>query len=650
MFCSRCRATLTVALFLGALHAAAAQATTPTITPDEKDLSTLAAVLRSDAPQLQKVLACKRLARLGNRDSVPALTPLLGDAQLSHPARLALEAIPDPAAGAALREATRRLKGLPLVGVIGSLGVRRDAQAIGLLERLLADTDAQVAAAAAGALGRIGTPEAAKILLHALPKSAVRNAVADAGLDCAEAAVRTGKLGEALTLYDRLASADVPTRIQAAALRGAILARESAGADRLARQLEAADATLFAVAVGVAREMRDPAATRVLLAALPKLAIERRAVVLLALGDRGDRTARPVVVTAAASPAANVRVAALQALATLGTAEDLPLLLAAAASPDRDTAQAARSSLAALPGVDKALIAALASAKGPARLVLIDVVGRRQIVAAVPTLLASLEAPDTATRLAAIAALGGTIAPKDFPSLLKRLMAGGSPQETAAAQASLRAACSRRPDKQACAEALVASLTGAAPETAPFLVELLGTVGGPTALEAVAAAAKNPDERIQDTATRVLGDWQTSDVAPVLLEVAEKATNPKFRVRALRGYLRVARQMDVHHGQRLAICRKGLELADRDEERKLAIETLSRCASPEALKLVMAHLHTAHFTPTAAASAVTIGEMTVVAQPQAVAAAMREVVKVTTDKNLLRRANDLLRRAETPAK
>jgi hypothetical protein len=268
----------------------------------------------------------------------------------------------------------------------------------------------------------------------------------------------------------------------------------------------------------------------------------------------------------------------------------------------------------------------------------------------VPTLLAALDAKDAATRLAAIAALGSTIAPKDFSSLLKRLMAGGSAEETAAAQRALRAACSRRPDKQACADALVASLAGVSAETSQFLLELLGTVGGPTALKAVATAAKNPDERIQDTATRVLGDWQTSDVAPVLLEVAEKATNPKFRVRALRGYLRVARQMDVPHSQRLAICRKGFELAERDEERKLAIETLSRCAAPEALQMAMAHLHTPQFTITAAASAVTIGEMTVVAHPQAVAAAMREVITATTDKNLLHRANDLLRRAETPAK
>ena len=56
------------------------------------------------APPAEKALACKQLAIYGAKDAVPALAPLLSDPELASWARIALEAIPGPAADAALRE------------------------------------------------------------------------------------------------------------------------------------------------------------------------------------------------------------------------------------------------------------------------------------------------------------------------------------------------------------------------------------------------------------------------------------------------------------------------------------------------------------------------------------------------------------------
>lgn len=105
-----------------------------------------------------KAKACQRLAVVGNYFAVPALAPLLADPQLSHYARYALEPLQDPAADQALRDALGKVKGKLLVGVINSIGVRRDPEAIPLLGKLLADEDAEVAQAAAAALARIRPP------------------------------------------------------------------------------------------------------------------------------------------------------------------------------------------------------------------------------------------------------------------------------------------------------------------------------------------------------------------------------------------------------------------------------------------------------------------------------------------------------------
>ena len=94
----------------------------------EKDLI---AVLQSDAAPPDKASTCKKLAVYGGKEAVPALAALLVDRELSSWARIALEAIPDPSASEALRSAVGKTQGRLLIGVINSLGVRRDAPTSG---------------------------------------------------------------------------------------------------------------------------------------------------------------------------------------------------------------------------------------------------------------------------------------------------------------------------------------------------------------------------------------------------------------------------------------------------------------------------------------------------------------------------------------
>ena len=81
---------------------------------------------------------CRKLTIVGTAASVPALAGLLGDKDHSHMARYALERIPAPEAGQALREALARLSGNLKIGVISSLGLRRDAAAVSALGELAA--------------------------------------------------------------------------------------------------------------------------------------------------------------------------------------------------------------------------------------------------------------------------------------------------------------------------------------------------------------------------------------------------------------------------------------------------------------------------------------------------------------------------------
>lgn len=197
------------------------------------DAAGLIGILKdAGSSEFQKAKACMRLGELGAKEAVPALAALLGNEHMGMYARYGLEPIADPSVDQALRNALPKLKGNLLIGVINSLGKRRDAKAGPALAKMLHDPNPEVVQAAASALGRIGGLSAKKDLLSALGKTTgvTRMAVADGALACAEAFLAEGKRDEALALYASLSAADVPKAARLAAMHGII--REETGIHR----------------------------------------------------------------------------------------------------------------------------------------------------------------------------------------------------------------------------------------------------------------------------------------------------------------------------------------------------------------------------------------------------------------------------------
>jgi HEAT repeat protein len=168
----------------------------------------------------QKAIACKKLAFVGGKDSIQPIAALLTHPQLSCYARFGLEPNPDPAADDALRAALPKLKGRLQIGVITSIGVRKDAKALDALIKLIDDPDPQVAGAAAASVGMIGGLKAAQALQSALgrTKPPVFPVVARAALLCAES-LTGANAPKALELHSQLAADTMPKPVRLAALR-----------------------------------------------------------------------------------------------------------------------------------------------------------------------------------------------------------------------------------------------------------------------------------------------------------------------------------------------------------------------------------------------------------------------------------------------
>jgi len=180
----------------------------------------LAALLSEPLPDAAKDYICRQLRLIGTAACVSALSELLTNEKLCEIARYALERIPAQEALQAMRQAAEKVEGRPKIGLINSLGVRRDRKALPLLGKLLGSGNQQVVEAAAAALGSIGTPESARMLQEFRKKAPKELAFAlgDALLVCAERLLADGKRSQAERLYGSLVDPSQPDRIRRAAV------------------------------------------------------------------------------------------------------------------------------------------------------------------------------------------------------------------------------------------------------------------------------------------------------------------------------------------------------------------------------------------------------------------------------------------------
>lgn len=547
-------------------------------------------VLQSGAPGAEKAIACKQLAIYGTADAVPALAPLLSDAQLASWSRIALEVIPGSAADEALRGALPKLQGKLLVGVINSIGVRGDPKAVDALVSKLKAADAEVAAAAAVALGRIGGDTAAKALEKALATAPVgtRSAVAQGCVLGAERFLAEGKQAKAAKLYDTIRKADVPKQRILEATRGAILARQSDGIPLLLDTLRSPDKAVFSIGLRTARELPGRTVTEALAVELARTPPDRASPLFLALADRSDKSVLPVVLATGRSGSKQLRLLAIEVMVREGNLACVPVLLDTLAESDAELAKAAKAALAGLWGkeVDAQLTARLPQVAGNTRRLLVELAGQRHVAAAIPELIRASNDTDPAIRAAGIKALGDTADTADLGALTDLLAQAKSADEVAAVQAALESACTRIPDKAACADKLLPGLPASPIPARCALLRVLGVVGTANALVAVESALASPEPTVRDTAGRVLADWSDAAALPGLFEVVRTTADETHRFLALRGCVRLLELSRQPLPEKVKAYGELMARTERSDDRKAILSGLANVADPAALKLV----------------------------------------------------------------
>ena len=328
--------------------------------------------------------------------------------------------------------------------------------------------------------------------------------------------------------------------------------------------------------MSTAREIPDASLDTVLAESLKEFTPERGALIIVLMADRPETVDLDAIVAAAEAGPSKVRLAALSALGRVGNESCLSTLLDSVLDSDEAIASAARESLGDLPGqnVNQEILSRLSTARGEMYQLLIEVVGQRRI-AAVPDLVKALDHSETSVREAALTSLGQTVTPDSLHVLVTQSISPRIADDAATALVALKTASIRMPDREACAFELTEALERTSGPTKDSLLEIIAEVGGTTALQTVGAAASSDDPQMQDTGSRLLGRWSTVDAAPVLLDLAKNSSNNRYHVRAIRGYISLARRFaTMPEPQRLEICQNTLDVARQVNDKKLVLQVL----------------------------------------------------------------------------
>ena len=613
-----------------------------------------------NATQAAKVWCCQQLLLVGTEAQVPILVKMLDDEKTAEIARFTLQEIPGEASLAALRTCLTKFRGMPLVGAINSLGIRRDAQSVPALARLVAgvreDTSTGllvatlVTAAAAEALGKIGNAEAAAALAKAYLPPNQLGALQDAQLRCAQLLAASGDAATAAALFQQVWTSNRPPAWRLEGLIGLAKVAKDKATPIVLGNLSSEDPLFQATAVRLTRELPGQEVTMALVQRLEKLDAKGQVLLLAVLAERGDRSAAEAVSKKMDDKEGTVRAAAILAMANLGDALCIQRLATLAATGQGGVQQAARTALGRLRGddVDAKLIASAAEGEPAIRSELIRALAARRTAGATQLLLKAAADADGRIRAAAFDALGGLAAADDYPAVIQLLVAAAPTPMAAAAERAVLAIGARLPASADRVKPLLAALEKAAAGAKPSLLRVLAGFSAPEALPAVRGLLGDADADVKEAAVRALASWQDPGAADDLLKLAKDSDNPTFRVLALRGYLRLAQGVK-DGGARLKMLGQIRPIATTTESKKLLLGSLSDVADPGALHVALSFLDDQEVQPEAIAAVLKVGKAVAHSDKPATLAAAKRLMELSKDKTVLDQAETLQQEALKPS-
>ena len=537
-----------------------------------------------------RVILLRALELVGKGEAVPPLAKLISpgnDPAIREGARRALEANPHVNAKKELRLALQHADGALRVGIIHSLGVRRDFLATADLISAAEDKDSAVKLAALDALAEIGDVSAVPVLEQALGdlKGLELASTQRAYLRLADSLVRNGERGQARRIYDK-ASGFSPAH-RAAALIGFARAGLQSEIERIAGAMDDLDPKVRGAAVEAAGIIAGDGMTKALLAKLERAPTTELVRILERRGGSEARAA--IVATSKSAKDLALRVQAVRSIGLISTEKDAvdtaQVLLDLLAVDGGEVSDAAEAVLSTLRGpVTVAVAERLKAAAADQKLPLIRILGARRDLKDLSALVSSLDSGTIRVRSAVFAALGEIGDAACAPTLLASLRAAEGPERDAAMNALARL------QGEAAARAIAVAFADATGAFRSSLLRVIGKRRDSSSVELLKKASADADPAVRQSAIEGLALASDPTVLSILLDAAEKGSS-ETQAAAVRGALRFADELaKVDRAKGSLVYLKALELAKSEEELRVALRGVAETCGPESLERIVPHL------------------------------------------------------------
>jgi len=553
------------------------------------------AFLKSDATFAGKQFICEQLSIIGTEEAVPTLTKMLSDEKSYDIAFYALQRIPDPAVDIALRDALPKAERKVKIGIINSLGERRDGNAVGQLDQLVYDADPQIALSAAAALGKIADNSAMESLKKARSKTTgeLRVSVLDAYLRCADNLLDLEYAVQAASVYRDMYDNEDLSHIRAAALCGLVRTNKEDAIDIILAVLKKDNRDLQSVAIGLIRDLPPSADLTKIILECPNLSGQGQIQLLATFADRKETAAHQAVLDAVKHYDEAVRVAALQALAKIGDESDIPLLLKAATEASVIEREAARGSLDLLRGesVNQNIMALIQSAD-KVKAELVRSLGQRNVVKATETLLKTAVDPAPIVRRESFKSLAVVASPKFIDELIQLVIHEENSVIRDEAERTLVLVSQKIQDPSNQARPVLAVLPSVEDiEARSSLLEVAGRIGDTNALPVLRNELKSKNPENQKAAIYALSAWPDAEPIHDLHNVVKTSDNETHRILALRGYIDLLKiRSERPAKESIELFMTAMNLATEVSEKKMVLSGLGRLWSVETLEVSARYL------------------------------------------------------------
>jgi HEAT repeat protein len=606
--------------------------------------------LQSDVPQAGKSILCKELGIIGSEVSVPVLSKMVSDPDMSGLALLALEKIPGEAADEALRDALLQSGGNTKLAVLNSIALRKDIHAIQQIRGLTSDPDTKLAGAAIDALGSIGSPICADILkdLFHRAEDDLKWRIADSWLMCADALLLNSQADLSRRIYIQVFESAPPLSLKNAALKGMFVTSNEDPGIFIANHLKNEDPTFHRQIIGLVCLIPEPENLGRLFSEVPSLPELSRLFLLNTLADVGDYSIRPDIMKAIHDKDPFIRVAAIKALPGVGMASDASLLAGIAAEKRGSEREMARQSLNILAAeyTNDSIMAGIESTEVNKKAELIISTGERNITEAIDMLISSASSPDQKVRTESIRALGKIASSDALSQLIELLVIAQSRRERMEAERAVLSLTQKLPDGSNRSGEIIKVLSAGTDQASTIsLISILGQICDRKDLPILLEYLASEQDDIQLATIKALSGWPDASPLPDLMNIVQSTEDQRKHTLSLRASVEVViSDMNMTSHEKLVEIMTAWEMASNSDEKKIVISGLSNISSIEALDMSLHLMSGGELRQETEAAVLTIANSTAWEYPVETRERLLKFLASTENPDHKSRANGMLER------